>query len=380
MVEEGYFTRITLTIFNENDMKTTIFRTLNLLIASFISTATFATVWTVSNDANRPAQFTDVQAAHDAASPGDTLLVTGSTTAYSTVTLLKPLVIYGESIDGVDFPRTQINTINFRRLNSSLSSSGSRVYGVYVSSIYFDGTFSGNAAGQATLDDFIIERCRIQSGNIYQYDGISNLTFRNCLFANATMTIGFPDNPNISNLIFTNNVMDNYSFSGSYSNMDFNGNVVFRNNLFINRTSNAFNSNMQELVLENNIFYRAEPTGLVNSTFNNNLTYLCNNNDLPYGSNVGSGNLVNVDPNLANYPALGGVAHSWDWDYSLQAGSPAIGTGTNGSDIGINSGNSPVANLYTYAKIPAVTSLDIPVSSVPVGGTLQINIQAVSRD
>ena len=137
---------------------------------------------------------------------------------------------------------------------------------------------------------------------------------------------------------------------------------------------------MQELVLENNIFYRAEPTGLVNSTFNNNLTYLCNNNDLPYGSNVGSGNLVNVDPNLANYPALGGVAHSWDWDYSLQAGSPAIGTGTNGSDIGINSGNSPVANLYTYAKIPAVTSLDIPVSSVPVGGTLQINIQAVSRD
>ncbi|MDA0882973.1 MAG: hypothetical protein O2984_06650, partial [Bacteroidetes bacterium] len=321
-----------------------------------------------------------VQAAHDAASPGDTLLVTGSTTSYSTLTLVKPLVVYGESIDGVDFPKTTISTINFRRLNSSLSSSGSRVYGLQVSNFYFDGTFTGYSAGQAILEDFIIERCRVSGGTVYQYDGLSNLTFRNCWFSGGTMTIGFPQNPNISNLIFTNNVIDNFSFAGGYSNMDFNGNIVFRNNLFINRTSNAFNSNMQEIVLENNIFYRAEPTGLVNSTFNNNLSYLCNNNDLPYGSNVGSGNLVNVDPNLANYPALGGAGHSWDWDYSLQAGSPAISTGTNGSDIGINSGNSPVANLYTYAKIPAVTSLDIPVSSVPVGGTLQINIQAVSRD
>lgn len=362
-------------------MKTTFFKILGVICLALIPASTFATVWTVSNDANRPAQFTDVQAAHDAASPNDTLLVTGSTTAYNTLSLVKPLVVYGESIDGVDFAKTTINSINFRRLNNSLSSSGSRIYGVTISNVYFDGSFAGNATGEATLSDIIIERCRITGGGtVYQYDGLSDLTFRNCWFETGNMTIGFPNNSNISNLIFTNNVIDNWVFSGGYSNMDFNGNVVFRNNLFINRTSNAFNSNMQELVLENNIFYRAEPTGLVNSTFNNNLSYLCNNNDLPYGSNVGSGNLVNVDPNLVNYPALGGVAHSWDWDYSLQAGSPAIGTGTNGSDIGINSGNSPVANLYTYAKIPAVTSLDIPVSSVPVGGTLQINIQAVSRD
>lgn len=362
-------------------MKTTIFKTLSLVAITLISTTALATVWTVSNDANRPAQFTDVQAAHDAASPNDTLLVTGSTTAYTTLTLVKPLVVYGESIDGVQFAKTKINNIQFRRLNSSLSSSGSRIYGLEVNSISFDGTFSGNAAGEATLNDFIIERCRIiSSGNLYTYDGLSNVTFRNCWFKNSSLNIGFPTSQNLSNLIFTNNVIDNSSFTGAYNNMDFNGNIVFRNNLFINRTSDAFNSNMQEVVLENNIFYRAEPTGLVNSTFNNNLSYLCNNNDLPYGSNVGSGNLVNVDPNLVNYPALGGAEHSWDWDYSLQAGSPAIGTGTNGSDIGINSGNSPVANLYTYAKIPAVTSLDIPVSSVPVGGTLQINIQAVSRD
>jgi hypothetical protein len=34
-------------------------------------------------------------------------------------------------------------------------------------------------------------------------------------------------------------------------------------------------------VVENNIFYKAEPTGAVNSIFNNNLTFLCNNGTLP---------------------------------------------------------------------------------------------------
>lgn len=347
------------------------------IIPSFAS----ATVWTVSNDANRPAQFTTVQEAHNAASPGDTVLVTGSATNYAGVSMVKPLVIYGESIDGVDFPKTYISSIGFNRLNSSLSSSGSRVYGVHVGQVYFDSNFSGASTGQLTLNDIIIERCRVNGGGIYNYDGLSDVTFRNCLFQNGGLSMGYPQPIAISNLIFTNNVMDNFSFTTAYTNnQDYNGNVVFRNNLFINRTTGVFGGDMQEIVLENNIFYRCEPTGLVNSTFNNNLSYLCNANDLPYGTNVGSGNLVNVNPQLVNYPALGGVAHSWGYDYSLQAGSPAIGTGTNGSDIGINSGNSPVANLYKYAKIPAVTSLDIPVSSVPVGGTLQINIQAVSRD
>jgi hypothetical protein len=88
---------------------------------------------------------------------------------------------------------------------------------------------------------------------------------------------------------------------------------------------------------------------------------------------------VNQNPLFTTFPALG-ADFAWAQNYALLAGSPAIGTGTNGTDIGINSGNSPVTQLYKYAKIPAVTSLTIPVSSVPVGGTLQINIQAVSRD
>jgi hypothetical protein len=369
--------RLTLTSYQLKNL----FKLFSLAII-LLPTTVLATVYTVSNNANRPAQYTNLQTAADAAAPNDTLLVTGSPATYGTLTLYKPLVVYGEAIEGSEFPITTLGTVYCNRLNSSLSSSGSRFYGFHMTSINFSGSFSGSTAGQNVLNDFIVERCRINSGMTNTtYDGLSDVTFRNCYFRNSIITLDQEGAiiSDVSSIIFTNNVFENTLIRALYGLIEFNGNVVIRNNIFIDRTTYSF-QNAQQLVLENNIFYKAEPTGLENSTFNNNLTYLCNDNTIPYGTNIGSGNIENVDPMLVNYPALGGVDHSWDWDYSLQPGSPAIGTGTNGSDIGINGGNSPVANLYRYAKIPAVTTIDVPVSSVPVGGTLQINIEAVSRD
>ncbi len=348
-----------------------------------LTTIASATSWTVSNNPDRPAQFTDIQSAIDAASPNDTILITGGT--YSTaINIVKPIVFYGESIEGSEFPVTHITVaINLQRFNSSLSSDGSRFYGIRMNTLYINPSFSGAGAGQQTLDDIIVERCHFSGGTyIYPYDGVSNLTMRNCLFTNSTVYFNYQGQavPNISSFLMTNCVFDNTLLDAFYNSSDYdmNGNVVVRNSLFFNKTTSCF-ADMLELVVENCIFYKAEPTGLSLSTFNNNLTYLCNSNTIPYGDNLGSGNIENQDPLFANYPALGG-AHSWDWDYTPQAGSPAIGTGTNGTDMGLGGGNAPVANLPRYAKIPGVTLLEIPVSSVPVGGTLQINIEAESRD
>ena len=348
-----------------------------------LSISMSATSWTVSNNPDRPAQFTDIQSAVDAASPSDTILITGGT--YSgAVTLVKPLVMYGEAIVGPEFPMTIISGgVTLDRFNSSLSCSGSRFYGIQFNSLSIAPNFSGAGAGQQTLDDLIFERCRFQgTTNIYPYDGVSNITWRNCFYFNSTLYFNYQGQtvPNISSFLITNCVFDNSLLDSFWNSTeyDMNGNVVVRNSLFLNRTSDCL-ADMIEAVIENCIFYKAEPTGLSLSTFNNNLTYLCNSNALPYGTNLGSGNIENQDPLFANYPALGG-AHSWDWDYTPQAGSPALGTGTNGTDMGLGGGNAPVANLPKYAKIPGVTLLEIPVSSVPVGGTLQINIEAESRD
>lgn len=234
------------------------------------------------------------------------------------------------------------------------------------------------------MDDIIIERCQFNGSNtyLYHYDGLSNVTVRNCLFTNHTWNMNQALNENaLTNFLMTNCIFDNSlirNYSSSCCSTDYNGNIVLRNNLFFNRTSATFN-NLIEIVLENNIFYKCEPTGLSLSTFNNNLTYLCNENTIPYGDNLGSANIVATDPEFVNYPALGGP-FNWSHDYGLQATSPAIGTGTNATDIGLTGGNAPVNQLPRYAKIPGVTLLDIPVSSVPVGGTLQIQIEAESRD
>ncbi|MBY0436007.1 MAG: hypothetical protein K2U26_18100, partial [Cyclobacteriaceae bacterium] len=54
-----------------------------LVCASLACQSLFATIRTVSNDPNRPAQFTTIQAALNAATPGDTVYVSGSATAYN---------------------------------------------------------------------------------------------------------------------------------------------------------------------------------------------------------------------------------------------------------------------------------------------------------
>ena len=336
-----------------------------------------ATIWTVSNDANRPAQFTNLNDAHDAASSGDTILVTGSSTYYPNLDVYKPLTIIGEGIAGG--PTARMSSLTFKRLNNALSSSGSRVYGMEFDYLNIYPYFSGSAAGEEVLEDYIIERCRI-SGLTFQAnsgDHIENVTIRNSKIDSYLTAYGTSGICNSSNVIISNNV-----FSDAYLSIqgETNNTWLIQNNLFLNRTSSVFSSDPSELVIENNIFYKAEPTGAVNSIFNNNLTFLCNNGTLPYGSNVGSGNIINENPLFANYPELGGVNHSFDHDYSLLAGSPAEGTGTNSTDIGLGGGNAPVANIPMYPAIPAVTVLDIPVSSVPVGGTLQVNIEAISRN
>ena len=384
-------------------MKISVFSKISAVVVfALTAISSQATVWTVSNDPNRPAQYTALQAAVDAASPNDTLLVTGSSTSYYPgATVVKPLVIFGEGIEDIGtFPRTDLYSLTLGRFNSSLSSSGSRVYGCYISQgLTLNASFSGATNSQQTLSNIIFERCQIRYSYCSSQWNISNLTFRNCLFSSAGgSNLNFYGNNNtptyqgysdpvlgpFTNIIVTNCVFyGNYSGISSSGGLDMNGNLVIRNCLFMN---NSYYSliNIQEAVLENNIWYKAEllnssSPGVVNCTFNNNLTYLCNVNTLPPTNNIGSGNIVNQNPLFTTYPALG-ADHAWAQNYALLAGSPALGTGTNGTDIGINSGNAPVTQLYKYAKIPAVTALTIPVSSVPVGGTLQINIQAVSRD
>ena len=170
-------------------MKISVFSKISAVVVfALTAISSQATVWTVSNDPNRPAQYTALQAAVDAASPNDTLLVTGSSTSYYPgATVVKPLVIFGEGIEDIGtFPRTDLYSLTLGRFNSSLSSSGSRVYGCYISQgLTLNASFSGATNSQQTLSNIIFERCQIRYSYCSSQWNISNLTFRNCLFSSA---------------------------------------------------------------------------------------------------------------------------------------------------------------------------------------------------
>ena len=54
-----------------------------------------ATIYTVDNNLNSGAMFTDLQAAVDSADNGDTILVSGSGTHYGDITINKKLILIG---------------------------------------------------------------------------------------------------------------------------------------------------------------------------------------------------------------------------------------------------------------------------------------------
>lgn len=215
--------------------------------------------------------------------------------------------------------------------------------------------------------DFCFKNCYFDVQIHFNSSRVNNILFTNCIF-----------NRNNA-LAFSNLNCSNTNGGNIRSNGNLNGEVFIRNSVFLNSMAyDVFAAT--GLVIENNIFYTGQPSGASLSIFNNNITFANNGyNTLPYGDNFGSGNLANVNPMFVNFPYTGG-GFDWSYDFALQPGSPAIGAGTNGTDIGITGGNAPLLhNLIGNSKLPVVTQITLPVSSVPVGGTLQINVKAKTR-
>ena len=147
-----------------------------------------------------------------------------------------------------------------------------------------------------------------------------------------------------------------------------------KNNLFINKVSNCF-SIVYNMIIENNIFYGAEPQGGTGCVFNNNITYMCINNTIPGSGNLGSGNLVNMDPQFVNYPVAGG-AFSYSYDFHLKSSSPGKNAGTGGTDIGIYGGIMPY-EVGANPHFPQMMEISLPNgSSVPAGGVLDVFFKA----
>lgn len=219
-----------------------------LLIGLLAGTSLFAKIWTV---ANRPgASFPTITAAVASASvlAGDTILVSGSATAYAGFTLGKKLTIIGPGYFLGQNTGLQVDT-NAARISSNVTiqggAQGTTIMGLhFLASLYVD------------ADNVSIMRNRMQVTNTYDY----------CVYVYAqdsvvirqnymTQTATFYHNVTVATaatqIFIQNNFIEYLGGSASYGSIDINGTMTgdISNNIIYGDVDNVsggftFNNNI----------------------------------------------------------------------------------------------------------------------------------------
>lgn len=375
-------------------MKKTI---LSLMIALSSMLTVKATTITVSNNTERPAQENNLQTAIDNASVGDTIYVYASPINYGSISIKKKIILIGEgyqgSVSSLSTYGTNTGTITFGSASRATNASGSFVTGIEASgSVTIDANFNSSTDVNRELLNITISNCIIRGGFIFGPNQGLVESFENIKVVNCIVD---------SQITFFNQL----SSSSSSTLKDIYKNIVFENcfiegiiNSTIRRVDNVIvdRVNLTEITLKNCFFRQSAYTAtqvlndtyginVVNSIFYNSNPYNTGkdfpvniSNSLLFGTNVTTSfnnNLIDVDPQFENYP-LDGADFSADFDYTLKTGSPLIGAGLNGEDIGVLGGSNPF--VTSPLILPRVTELSITGgnNTISQGGDLQINFSA----
>jgi hypothetical protein len=355
-----------------------------LFLFALSTASSFATIRTVSNNPDRPAQFADVNSAIAAAVVDDTIYVHGSQFTYADFTISKRLVVIGagyNSNNQFNLP-SRVSTIFVTRDTGLQNASGSVITGFLVTSHIQNSGVPGPT-------DITIFRNQVNS-NIFIYNpsnggnyGTGWVIFNN-LIGSIAGGSGGSTSPSPSNITIQNNIITGSILGFSVSS------VLIDHNLFL--SAGSF-SNLYYSTITNNIFIRT--TGDIMSsnvnfnTFNNNLSNLTTigptapTNSFTSGSNTASGNFVAVDPLFINVTNLN--TYSTTANYRLSATSTVRNAGTDSADLGIYggarifpSGGAAGSGFDTSAlpPIPQVTEVNILNATLQPGTPLNVNVKA----
>lgn len=322
-------------------------------------------VITVDNSVDANAQYDNLQDAIDAANSGDTIYVQPSETDYGNVTIDKSLTLigYGHS-------NTLKNTL-IEGIVLEDNASSSRFSGIYV----FDEIECENSI--TLIQDLVFENCRIDEfdfGNLTFYQGVNDVLIRGCV---TRVISGYA-----TDMIITNNVIDTGNIGiyigGNYNSVTIRNNIFYRGNsgsqIPIINSGNASGS----ITLQNCVFYDNR-----NNTTDNNSAGVIFENCLTYNQGsggvdllIGTNNLDNINPLFVD---IDNIAFEASDDYNLQAGSPAIGAGALGVDIGLYDNQGFLFNNFGFtAGVPSVNITAITDQVAP-GGMVEVTIESSSN-
>ena len=345
-------------------MKTVSFFT--LLFLAFVSVCNAQSkIWSVSKDAAQKADYSEIQAAIDAASPGDYIYVYPSVYENG-FTLGIPLVIVGPGYFLGDNPNTQVN-------KSPATIKGEVTVGTNTSGTILTGLNLENKVTVQGTSNVILKRNRIHSIEI---NASTNITVK-------------------QNVIFEDSHSYKVDFSDIYSSIYIKSNcssIAIKNN-FISATSLGWGftcyvflstESSTSCLVENNVVF-GNFTGY-NITFNNNISRGGENKEsaeCSFHNNISSvsqfgainGNQANV--NMTTVFVGSATNPSTDGQWQLKNGSPAKGAGMNGVDCGMFGGSDPYV-LSGVPDIPAIYFFEAPDGASTTNG-LPVHVKIKSR-
>lgn len=325
--------------------------------------------YTVSNNAGIKAQFSNLQRTIDSvAAAGDTIYVSCSPNNYalssSALVINKPIHLIGEGYN------------NTNKYNSLLE----KVY-MYADSVIIEGfsivdLYIGyNGLAYKSVKNTLLRFNKVVHVNLYSLD-------QSIIYNNYIEALIFQSG-SIINIIVANNVLGRSSFNGNASNILISNNV-FLSNCALSSYGCSYPSN--NLIIQNNIFYRTQPRTTNYSSFVNNLTYATGNDTLPYGTNTGTNNFINIDPKFNNADASLQISNFFNYDLTLKDDSPCKNAGTDSTDLGLTGGLYPWP-LTSDGKLdisgnpltPIIQQFDLLNPVIGKDGTLRFNTQVIRK-
>jgi len=341
-----------------------------LILTATIAFGAWAKVITVSNDPAIPAQKTTVAQALSAAVAGDTIYLHGTNTSYGSINVTKINLTFLGSGYNPSKENPLISTVDYFYLDSAGNNQtgrGTKIIGIRVNSNI--GVQNGWSVSAAQNRNVVISRCYL---NTVDFSG-DGWTLKNNVITYWT-NLEYR-----SSIVISNNI-----FIGGYIQNTNQPTVLIANNLFYK--GSVLNYNCSAVVFSNNILFGTNfaTTSTVNSNnVNNNLTYHIfgitgSGEVLPTAGNTGMNNLQDTDPmfNLESTVTISsGTNLSLGWDFTLQAGSPALTASATGGEIGLYGGAFPWPDNTGMAAIPYVQHMNIS-GVVQSGGNINVDVKA----
>lgn len=352
-------------------MKNIIFKTEKIVVICLLFASSFLaaqTTYTVNNNPNTAADFTNLQTAINTVAAGSILYVQQSATSYGNIIVNKKITLVGRSHSDPSF-KTQVGTVSFASGASDSTIKGLQIGDIVESDngatlnniTILDNKFNSITIGSQHTFNNILLQGNILNGGVFIYSGASNILITNNLIFCSNLAFYKVDTLLISNNIFCYYPGQNiYNYSASDV-------LNISNCIFINNYNASTNVQLVP--------------GTATIQINNCVTY---NYDTTYtfGFNTGagitiSGNVkLNTNPLFTNVGLIApGLASPYNTsvfapatdDLTLQAGSP-ITDGGIFKDYNFKLYGTPTG----YPTIKVVENS----ATVPKNGNLSVTIEA----